>query len=164
MYFKEFPAFLYEFDIKGKPTAVTIKDITRNIRFRRDVLSNITVFDEYDILDGETPEHIAEKVYGDSGYHWVIMLSNDRYDYIADFPLTTVVLEKYIVDKYGVSNEYATHHYVDANGFIVNSDTSGATSVSNYQYEELHNESKRRIKIIPKSTIDIILKNFKDLI
>lgn len=164
MYFQEFPSMLYEFDIKNKPTALVVKDITRNVRFRRDVLANITVYDEYDIMEGETPEHISEKMYGTPYYYWIIMLSNERYDYIKDFPLTYYQLERYISDKYGEAI-YDIHHFENSKGFVVNSDYSGgAISVSNYRYEELINESKRRIKIIPNNMIDLILKNFKDLI
>ena len=163
MYFEQFPTMLYEFDIKNKPTALVVKDITRNVRFRRDILANITIYDEYDIMDGETPEIISEKVYGTPFYYWIIMLANERYDYIKDFPLTYYQIQRYIEDKYG-TNLYGIHHYKDAKGFVVNSDAIGATSVSNYQYEDLLNESKRRIKIIPLDTVALIMKNFKDLI
>ena len=70
---------------------------------------------------------------------------------------------KYVDDKYGV-NADAIHHYVDENGFVVNSDTTGAVSISNRQYEDIANESKRRIKIISKDLVGIILKNFKELL
>lgn len=162
MYFNKFPTMLYDFYINGKTDVKLITDVTRNIRFRRDVLANVTVFDEYDIGDGETPEIIAERIYGNSEYHWIIMLANERFDYRADFPLPYVELSRYVTDKYGVGNEDADHHYIDSNGFIVNSDEPGATSVSNRQYEEAENEKKRRIKLIPSTIIDTILKNFKD--
>lgn len=88
MYFKEFPEFLYDFRYAPHETKTAIvKDITRNVRFRKEVLSNIAVYDEYDIVDGETPEIIAEKIYGNPEYHWIIMLANQRYDYLTDFPL-----------------------------------------------------------------------------
>ena len=48
--------------------------------------------------------------------------------------------------------------------YIVDEDAVGATSVSNRQYEEIQNELKRRIKIVPSSVISVILKNFKDQI
>lgn len=93
MYFKEFPEFLYDFRYTPNETKTAIvKDITRNVRFRKEVLENITVFDEYDIVDGETPEIIAEKVYGNPEYHWIIMLANQRYDYLTDFPLPELEL------------------------------------------------------------------------
>ena len=163
MYFKDFPKFQYDF-LYGTDTKVSVvQDITRNIRFRRDVLSNVSLYDEYDIIDGETPEIIAEKVYGNPEYHWIIMLANERHDYITDFPLPEYTLEKYIVDKYG-AQRYATHHYEDANGFIVNSDAVGAQSVSNDDYERDLNEAKRRIKLISPDLISSILKQYKELL
>jgi len=163
MYFKDFPSFIYQFKVGNTNKTSLVKDITRNIRFRRDVLANITVYDEYDIVDGETPEIIAEKLYGDAQYHWIIMLANDRYDYIEDFPLAEYQLVRVIAAKYpGTENNI--HHYVDANGFIVNSNAPGAVSVSNADDERNKNEAKRRIKIISKNIINTILKDYKDLI
>jgi hypothetical protein len=161
MYFEEFPNFLYDFDVNGKRKAMLMTDITRNVRFRRDILSNITVYDEYDIIDGETPEIIAEKFYGDAQYHWVVMLANDRFDYLNDFPLDYPRLSAYIEDKYGSSAD-AIHHYEDSNGNIVHSTSSGAASISNRQYEEDLNESKRRIKIISRDLLVTILNNYKE--
>lgn len=161
MYFKEFPTMLYRFDLGAEEVSIPVLDITRNVRFRKEILANITIYDEYDILDNETPELIAEKIYGNSKYHWIIMLVNERYDYTNDFPLSSYDLEKYINDKY--TNPYAIHHYVSSDGYIVDSNYSGATSVSNYNYEVSINESKRRIKIVPKLLIDKILSEYKGL-
>jgi len=147
--------------IKKETKAFVMTDISRNIRFRRDILANISVYDEYDIVDGETPEIIAEKVYGNPQYHWIVMLANDIYDYRADFPLTQLALEKFVSDKYGQDAD-ATKHYVNAEGYVVNADSAGAVPLSNRQYEEIINESKRRIKLISKDLISVVLKNFKD--
>lgn len=221
MYFKDFPAFFYEFDINGEKSLTYIKDITRNIRFRRDILSNITVYDEYDISEGETPEIIAEKVYGNSEYHWVIMLANEVNDYISDFPLNDSELEQYVYKKYGsytddMSSEeidaenavakFSIHHFETADGIVV-FDESQFPSISyevrfaleddgvltdehdrqlvmehsiedepqvidnfikypvtNWDYERKINESKRRIKIVPKYLLNKILQDFKDLL
>lgn len=162
MYFDNFPTFLYPYTINNKVEYKLVKDISQNVRVRKEILSNITLYDEYDIRDGETPEIISEKVYGTPKYHWVVMLCNDRYNYVDDFPLPVPELERHITNKYGASHIYDTHHYVDANGFIV--DSTQGTSVSNYDYEFSLNESKRRIKLISPSLLNSILKNFKDLI
>jgi hypothetical protein len=164
MYFKEFPTFLYDFDINGKTEYRLVKDITQNVRLRKEILSNVTVYDEYDIMDGETPEIISEKIYGTPLYHWVVMLCNERYNYVDDFPLTQQQLDKHVTNKYGAGNEYDTHHYVDTNGYIVDSSNPSATSVSNYDYEIIENERKRRIKLISPTLLNTILKNFKDII
>lgn len=162
MYFKNFPNTIYDFNIGNKDVAVYVTDITRNIRFRRDVLSNITIYDEYDIRDGEPPHVVAERIYDNPYYHWIVMLMNDRYDYKTDWPLSQNDLDKFITSKYG-DQKYAIHHY-QLNGFVVDSTTVGASSVSNYDYEVNLNESKRRIKIVPKALIGKILDDYKKLI
>jgi hypothetical protein len=91
------------------------------------------------------------------------MLVNQKYDYVSDFPLPLVELEKFITQKYGSGNEYDTHHYVNLNGDIVDEWDSQATSVSNYAYEDAINESKRRIKIVSINFINTLLKNFKTI-
>jgi hypothetical protein len=163
MYFDKFDKIYYDFEIKGKRQLHIITDITRNVRFRKEILANITLYDEYDIKDGETPEIIAEKIYGNAKYHWIIMLANERYNYLDDFPLSSRNLELYITQKYGAGNEYDTHHYVDLNGYIVDETNPQATSVSNYMYEDQVNESKRRIKIVSPSLISVVLKNMNEL-
>jgi len=141
--------------------ALILTDITRNIRFRRDVLANITVYDYYDVVDGETPEIVAEKVYGNAGYHWIVMLVNERYDYLKDWPLTQPNLDQYIVDKYGASAN-SIHHYENAKRAVVPSSYPLAVPITNANYEERLNESKRTIKIISRELLSTILKNFKD--
>lgn len=161
MYFNNFPDLFYQFDVNGVPTLKVVKDITHNVRFRKAILDQITLFDEYDIKDGETPEIIAAKYYGNSEHHWIVMLCNQRYDYIEDFPKSTRTLEQYINTKY--AEPYGTHHY-ELDGYIVSEETPGAVSVSNYEYEDRLNESKRRIKLISPSLLNQIVANFKLII
>ena len=155
---------LYSFKINGKTEYKLVTDIAQNVRVRTEILSNVSLYDEYDIKEGETPEIISEKVYGSPLYHWVVMLCNNRFDYITDFPLTIYNLEKYITNKYGATHMYDTHHYIDSNGNIVDSSNPDATSVSNYDYEIALNEQKRRIKLISPTLLNTIIKNFKDFI
>ena len=164
MYFENFPKFAYDFDINGERKVLIVSDITRNVRFRKEILSNVTLYDEYDIKEGETPEIIAEKLYGNSQYHWIIMLVNGRYDYIKDFPLTYTALTQYITDKYGVGNESDAHHYENSMGYIVNYDDPDAESVSNTAYEEKLNEAKRRIKVISPQLLEKIVQQFSDIL
>ena len=144
-----------------KTKALILTDITRNIRFRRDILANITVYDEYDIIEGETPEIVAEKIYGNALYHWIVMLVNERYDYLADWPMTSIALENYIQDTYG-SARTSIHHYENADGNTVPSNYPSAVPITNEKYAGRINESKRRIKIISSTLLSTILKNFKD--
>ena len=167
MYFRKFNTFLYDFQHSSNNTdriLTVIRDITKNIRFRTQTFANVSLYDEYDIRDGDTPEIIAEKIYGSPEYHWVVMISNERYDWINDFPLQQRELYKFVTQKYGSGNEYAVHHYVDSNGFEVDSDNAQATSVSNYSYEETKNEQRRRIKLISPTLVNQIVREFEDII
>lgn len=169
MYFSKIPNIYYDFVINGVHQMKVLKDVTVNVRFIADLLSNITVYDEYDILDGETPEIIATKVYGNPQYHWIIMLANDRYDYREDFPMDYTTLHKYVIKKYGAGNEYAHHHWIsshigiEGHHYIVDEFFPTKTSVSNFQYEETENEKKRRIKLISKPMLDVVLKQYSKM-
>lgn len=116
MYFANFPKIVYDFDLTNGVDYRIVTDITRNVRLRKYILENITLYDYYDVGEGETPEIVSEKIYGTPYYHWVIMLVNQRYDYINDFPLTQLELDKYIDSKYG-DKKYQVHDYKE-NGFI----------------------------------------------
>lgn len=112
MYFKNFPEFLYDFNYGNRIKTSIVKDITRNIRIRRDILANVTLYDEIDIVDGETPEVISEKFYGTPDYHWVVMLCNEKYDYRKDFPVPESVLTKHIADIYNPKLESSLWFWV----------------------------------------------------
>ena len=120
MYFKDFPEFIYDFKYGSSSETKTsiVKDITRNIRIKKEVLSNIVLYDEYDIIDGETPEIIAEKFYGNPEYHWIIMLANERFNYITDFPLEEVKVmaddgtyQTYSLAKFTRSNQGTSYNH-----------------------------------------------------
>ena len=165
MYFDKFPKLLHSYTAKnGQDVLVLLKDITRNVRFRNEVLSNITLYDEYDLSDGETPEIVSEKVYGTPHYDWVIMLLNEKYDYLTDFPLPQEQLFVFTTRKYGSGNEYSTHHYENSAGFIVSSDLLGASPISNYDCEDRANEKKRKIKLVSPELMDTIVSNFEALV
>lgn len=163
MYFDNFPKIIYNFNINNKEEILLVSDITKNVRIRKEILSNITLFDMYIISDGETPEFIAEKVYGNPEYFWAIMLANDRYDYLTDFPLRETAMEKMIIDKYGIDNINDIHHYeAEINGvtYTIDSTVAGSTPITNSGHEYAVNESKRIIKIISPAIIEKVAAEF----
>lgn len=164
MYFKRFPTIYYPATIDGEKQYVALKDITVNVRFIKEFVSNITLYDLYDIVDGETPEIISEKFYGTPLYHWIVMLINERYDYLEDFPLTYDNLYRVALEKYGEDGINDIHHYEDGRGYVVSSDTPLARIVTNLQYEESMNERKRTIKIVDRDIVEIIATDFIKLI
>ena len=160
MYFSKIPNVYAPYTIGGVEQYIQIKDITVNVRFVAEFLSNITAYDLYDIRDGETPELLAERFYGTPTYHWAIMLANDRYDYINDFPIASNVFEEYVRSKYGESHLNDVHHYETATGLTVDSDWVGRLAISNYTYENRLNESKRVIKVISQNVIEQVGREY----
>ncbi len=168
-YFENFPTIAYPFVINGKTELRIVKDIALNVRFKTEILDNISLYDTYDIQDNETIEQIAEKLYGDPNLHWILMLCNQKYDFYNDYPMSDVQLESYVKQKYGefASNDhhilFGELHYENENGQIV--DGPGGPldlPVTNYEYEFKINESKRRIRVISKTLIPQILNEITE--
>jgi hypothetical protein len=160
MYFKKFPLDLYSLDNRNSIQLVTA--IYNRVNVRNEVKENLTAYDKYIVKEGETPEIVAYKFYGNSYYHWIILHTNDIIDPRFDWPLTHYQLERYVSSKYG-GNEYiqSIHHYENSRGDWVNSNFPLATAVSNYAYEDQINEEKRSIRILKEIYLEQFIKEFE---
>jgi hypothetical protein len=58
------------------------------------------MFIEYQIKDGDTPEIVADKMYGDSELHWIILIFNEITNPYYDWALSQRKLEGYAFNKY----------------------------------------------------------------
>lgn len=162
MYFNSLPLMLYTLD--DGSSAQVVPDIIRRVVLSDELKNNNSLFDLYDVTEGDTPELVSYKLYRDSQYHWVILITNDMIDPRYDWPLTQVNLVNFCKSKYGSDNVYATHHYINSDGYEVNSNAEGATSVSNFAYEDGINENKRRIKVLKPEVVSELVSNFDALI
>lgn len=97
-YFSKFPKLYYSFD--GHNSSELITSLTTRFSFEESLRNNTSVFYEYDIRDGDTPEILASKVYGSAERHWIILLFNDIVDPFYDWPLQYDTLNEYIDQKY----------------------------------------------------------------
>ncbi|NDB58932.1 hypothetical protein EB001_10825 [bacterium] len=108
-----FPKIQYDI-VKAKQSNY---QIITNILFRigiiKDILSNISAYYNLSIIDGETPEIIASKIYGNPEAYWMILYANDIHDPQYDWPMTSTVFKKYLESKYGTVNAAQTgiHHH-----------------------------------------------------
>lgn len=116
MYFEKFPQTLYSLDDRESVQVVT--NILQRVIIKDTIKNNLSLFDEYDIIDGETPEIVAHKFYNNAGYHWLILHMNDIIDPRFDWPLSTRMLNQYIQSKY--TSAFNIHHYEDLNKNVVN--------------------------------------------
>jgi hypothetical protein len=76
-----------------------------------DILKNPLVYYSYDIQEGDTPEIIAYKYYGDSYRYWIVLYVNQILDPQWQWPMQSSVLESYITDKYNFNTKATIHHY-----------------------------------------------------
>jgi len=165
-YFEKFP--LYQYDIKDNQDRTLITDIVRRVNLKSNARTNTLVFDEYNVKDGEQPDIVADKYYGDPMLHWIIVTVNNitsRYDW----PLDQATLSNYVNDKY--SNPDGIHHHeINATSgdttkkLIVSSDTDGATAVTNYEFEQTENDNKRRIRLLDRAFVGQFISEFETLI
>ena len=64
---------------------------------------NPLLFYKYDLQEGDTPEIVANKYYGDSYRYWIVLFANQMIDPQWDWPMNTNVFNDYIVDKYQIA-------------------------------------------------------------
>tara|TARA_B100000902_G_scaffold349613_1_gene358308 strand:- start:3237 stop:4019 length:783 start_codon:yes stop_codon:yes gene_type:complete len=98
--FKNFPSIQYTLD-SGK--VVRIKDFFRKAKVETSALDQLIEYQTYEISEGERPDVVATKLYGDGDLHWTFFLVNDfdnYYDWFMDFE----IFENYITEKYQGQN------------------------------------------------------------
>jgi hypothetical protein len=169
MYFENFPIIAYDSVGNGEYKAVT--DLLRRVALRSKVRSNTLVFDTYDVKSGETPETLAHKLYKDSELHWVILLINDITDRYHQWPMNNNQFIAYLNDKY--SNIDATHHYeisqvsgdttIKINIGTDNTEHSGASIVTNREYEEERQDELRKIRLLNPTYIEPFVSEYQKL-
>ena len=97
-YFKYFPTM--EYDIKNDGNLVRVKDLFRQVRVFDDADDGVTGYEFLHIDNGERPDTLASRVYGDGTLYWLFWLVNDNLTTHADWPRSDSVQEKYISRKY----------------------------------------------------------------
>ena len=174
MYFSKFPLMVY--DVKGNKNYKLLPNILRRVKLRAGLAADRFVFDKYNVKEGEKPEDIAFKYYGDAEYHWVIMMVNNITDRYYGWPMTQPDFEDFLADKYGAGSQDAIHHYelaqtsgattsIDNSHMLeVNSDTDGASSISNRQYEERVQNDLRQIRLLDEKYLTSFTEEFFALI
>jgi hypothetical protein len=163
MYFKNFPLMNYSLD--GGTTTFLATDFFRRIVARTNNILGATAYTKYVILEGETPDILADKLYNDTNLYWVILVANNIMDPRWEWPLSTLALNAYITDKYGAGNEYAIHHYENILGDVVHSSYAGVkTAINNSYYENQLNEDKRSISVLKAQFVPTFLDSFNGLL
>jgi len=175
MYFSQFEQGYY--DLKGDGNEKLVTDLMTRVKVRAKIIDEASLYDKYDVPSGERPEDTAFKHFGSAQYHWVILMTNNITDAFYEWPMSEQTFETFLIDKY--TNPDAIHHYevtqssgkTTANGpedysylIEVNSDATGAQSVSNREHEQRLQDSRRQIQLLNPSYLNTFLEEFNELV
>ena len=169
MYFSNFP--LIPYDSVGNGEFKLVTNLLRRVAIRSKVRTNTMIFDTYDVKEGETPEMLADKLYGSSEYHWIILYCNNVTDRYHQWPKNQNQFLAYINDKY--SDVDATHHYeisqtsgdttIKINIGSDNTDYPTATAITNYEYEQAQQDEMRSIRLLNPGYIPTFVQEFESI-
>ena len=171
MYFESFPTIFY--DANGDGTFKDVKNLLRRVGLRTLVKSNVLLFDTYEVKEGEPPEMIAHKLYGDSNLHWIILMINEVTDRYHQWPMTVPQFLDFINDKY--DNPDGIHHYettqtsgdtkvkIEVFNEVDDDAYTGLTPITNREYEEDRQDKLRSIRLIDPKFIGQFVAEFQTL-
>ena len=170
MYFANFPVIPY--DSVGNGDYKLVTNLLKRVALRTKVKTNTSLFDTYNVKEGQTPEMIADKLYGDPNLHWIVMYVNNITDRYHQWPMTTPQFLAFINDKY--SDPDGLHHYeiTQTSGDTTvtidigtdNTEHSGATTITNREFEEKRQDTLRAIRLLDPAYLAQFVEEFENLI
>lgn len=95
-FFTNFPEIQYTLNT-GK--IITIKDFFRKGSIQQEAVNNYIEYETYELTDGERPDVVAAKLYGDSDLHWTFFLVNGTENYY-DWHMDSETFNLYIEEKF----------------------------------------------------------------
>jgi len=98
-YFRHFPKTFYTSN-QDSPGLDSVTNIMARFSIEQSLLENTNIFYPYDVQDTDTPEIIADKIYGSSERHWIVLSFNRIVDPQWDWPLSQDNFIKYVNNKY----------------------------------------------------------------
>ncbi len=132
-YFNYFPKTVYSTANNLTQTDI-VTNITSRFGFEQSLRENTSAYYKYSIQDGDTPEIIASKFYGDPEKHWMVLAYNNIIDPQWDWPMEYNTLIKFIDNKYS------------ANG------SANATTQSGLAWAMSDNNVQSYYKVVTKSS------------
>jgi hypothetical protein len=195
-YFNKVPNFDY---ISRLPNAklsdyVRVKNFFKRAKLREDIFQELAFFERYTIEGDDRPDNVAFKIYDDSTFDWVVLVSNNIINIQSEWPLPQRDFDRFLLDKYG---DYDTlyngiHHYEtqevkNSNGVTIvpeglqvqdgyttsyydffldqQIDTGNlSVPVTNYEYEESLNNQKRIIFILKPFYLNVVINDLESIL
>lgn len=195
-YFSKIPNFDY---ISRLPDAkisdyIRVKNFFKRAKLREDIFQELSFFEKYTIEGDDRPDNVSFKVYNDSTFDWVVLLSNNILNIQSEWPLPQRDFDRFVLEKYG---DYETlyngiHHYetmqvktsnriiivpeglqvqdnytVSYYDYILDQQIQTgnlSVPVTNYEYEESLNNQKRIIYILKPFYLNVIINDLESVL
>ena len=188
-YFRELPNLRYPSFLPEKTSSldyVEVKNIFRRVKLRDDLHNSFTVFDKYEIPEGARPDTVAEELYGNPEFDWIVLTVAGILNVRNQWPLNNRDLYNYCLDKYGESLNsnrfFETTEVKDSNdrlilpkGKVVDSNftipkpgeptatINPVVGISNFEYETRLNDEKRNIFILKEGYLQQFLNDIREI-
>ena len=188
-YFRELPNLRYPSFLKEKKSSldyIEVKNVFRRIKLRDDLQSNFTIFNKYEIQEGMRPDTVAEELYGNPEFDWIVLTVAGILNVRNEWPLNNRDLYNYCLDKYDDSLNsvrfFETKEVKNADGKLIlpkgkvvdsdftipNPDNVSANlnpvvGISNYEYETRLNDEKRNIYVLREGYVQTFLNDIREI-
>ena len=177
MYFNIVPNIAYDEKPISFPFSesdyIVAKNFFRRYKLNDDIFSQAVYFKKYAVEDGERPDHVAKKIYGNPFFDWVILLTNNVINAQYDWPLSgydlAQVIESNFDDPYSEIRHYEIRedigtytkglrvdktfydgqHKLNIGGSIITkngNEIASPVTIADYYHDE--NEKKREIFLL----------------
>ena len=97
-FFKHIPNIPYDFKSDGNITIA--KDLFRKVSTWKHLQESISGYNYYRITEGERPDVVAAKLYGDSTLYWTFFLVNENLSTLSDWPKSQSLFNRFMDRKY----------------------------------------------------------------
>ena len=188
-YFRELPNLRYPSFLREKKSSldyIEVKNVFRRIKLRDDLQSNFTLFNKYEIEEGMRPDTVAEELYGNPEFDWIVLTVAGILNVRNEWPLNNRDLYNYCLDKYDDSLNsvrfFETKEVKNADGKLIlpkgkvvdsgftipNPDNVSANlnpvvGISNYEYETRLNDEKRNIYVLREGYVQTFLNDIREI-
>ncbi len=188
-YFRELPNLQYQSPYSNRISSesyITAKNIFRRMKIRDDLKNVFSVFNKYEINDGDRPDNVAKELYGKSSFDWVVLITANIVNVRDEWPLSSKELYDFTVSKYGLTKINEVRHHettevknnrgivilpkgkvVDDNFKIpnpenINAELNPVRGVTYYEYESILNEEKRNIDVLRLEYLQQFLNDIRN--
>ena len=131
-----------------KIETIDLVDILRLVSFTKEAKENENNYTNYTLVDEETPDDVAYKLYGDPSKFWVLLLFNDIIDVHNEWLISSYSLKKKEENFYdGIS--YFVHESLDANpgDLVIKRVDSDEADTDNYGFIDSYDPIFHRFDI-----------------